>query len=123
MKKLLLVSIFITFTIILPIQTMARVDINAGISMPPPILFVALPEAITLPDTSGVYVFADADMPQGDSAGRDEKQGEKPLEKRKTTGSENKSDWKLNVWPIKSPDNVQSPHEMKEENKHIPPDR
>lgn len=125
MKKLLLVSIFFTFAIIVPMPTIAGVDINAGISLPPPIVFEAPPEVIVMPDTSGVYVVADAgaDTPQGGPTSKDEKQQDESLEKRKTTGPEDKSDWKINVWPQKPPDNVQSPHERKEENKHTPPDR
>jgi len=125
MKKLLLVSIFFTFTIIVPLPTMAGVDINAGISLPPPIVFEAPPEVIVMPDTSGVYVVADVDgdTPKGGPTGRDEKQQNQSLEKGETTKSEDKSDWKINVWPQKPPDNVTSPHERKEENKHTPPDR
>ena len=124
MKKLLLVSIFFTFTIIVPMPTMAGIDINAGISLPPPIVFEAPPEVKVMADTSGAYVVADvnADTPQGGLTGRDEKQQDQSLEKPKPTGSEDKSDWKINVWPSKPPD-VKSPHEMKEENIHRPPDR
>ena len=124
MKKLLLVSIFFTFSIIVPMPTMAGIDINAGISLPPPILFEAPPEVIVMPDSSGVYVVAevDADTPQDGPTGRDEKKLDQPLEKQKTTGSENKSDWKINVWP-QPPDIPQTPHERKEENIHHPPDR
>jgi len=120
MKKLLLVSIFFTFAIIVPMPTMAGVDINAGISLPPPIVFEAAPEVIVMPDTSGVYVVADvdADTPQGGPTGRDEKQQDQSLEKGKTTGSEDKSDWKINVWPVQPPDNVKSLPEMKDENRH-----
>ena len=125
MKKLLLVSIFFTFAIIVPVPTMAGVDINAGISLPPPIVLQAPPEVIVMPDTSGVYVVADvdADTPQGGPTGRDKKQQDESLEKGRPTGSEDKSDWKINVWPQKPPDNATSPHERKEENKHTPPDR
>jgi len=125
MKKLLLVSIFYTFAIIVPMPTMAGVDINAGISLPPPIVFEAPPEVIVMPDTSGIYVVADvnADTPQGGPTGRDEKQQDQSLEKGKTPESEDKSDWKINVWPVQPPDNVKSLPEMKDENKHTPPDR
>ena len=125
MKKLLLVSIFFTFAIIVPMPTMAGVDINAGISLPPPIVFEAPPEVIVMPDTSGVYVVADVDAEtlQGGRTGRDEKQQEPSLEREKTTGSEDKSNWKINVWPVKPPDNVKSPPEMYDQNKHTPPDR
>ena len=125
MKKLLLVPIFFTFAIIVPMPVMGGVDINAGISLPPPIVFEAAPEVIVMPDTSGVYVVADvdADTPQGGPTGRDEKQQDQSLEKGKTTGSEDKSDWKINVWPVQPPDNVKSLPEMKDENRHTPPDR
>jgi len=125
MKKLLLVSIFFSFAIIVPMPTMAGVDINAGISLPPTIVFEAPSEVIVMPDTSGVYVVADvdADTPQGGPTGRDEKQQDQSLEKGKTTGSEDKSDWKINVWPVQPPDNVKSLPEMKDENRHTPPDR
>ncbi len=124
MKKLLLVSIFITFAISIPMLTMAGVDINAGISLPPPILFEAPSEVRVMPDTGGVYLVADvdADTPLGGPTGRDEQQ-DQSLEKGKHTESENKSDWKINVWPVKPQDNVKSLHEMKDENKHTPPDR
>ena len=125
MKKLLLVSIFFTFAIIVPMPAMAGLDINAGISLPPPIAFEAPQEVRVMPDTSGVYLVAavDADTPQGSPTGRDEKQQDQSLERGKPTGSEHKSDWKLNLWPVKPPDNVKSLPEMKDENKHTPPDR
>jgi hypothetical protein len=125
MKKLLLVSIFFTFAILVPMPTMAGVDINAGISLPPPIAFEAPPEVIVMPDTSGVYVVADvdADTPQGGPTGRAEKQQDQSVEKGKATGSEDKSNWKINVWPVQPPDNVKSLPEMYDENKHTPPDR
>ena len=78
-----------------------------------------------MPDASGVYVVAavDADTPQGSTTGRNEKSQDESLEKRKTTESEDKADWKINVWPVQPPDNVKSLPEMKDENKHTPPDR
>ena len=125
MKTSLVVSIFFTLAIIVPMPTMARVDIHTEISLPPLIEFDARPEVIVMPDTSGVYVVADvdADTPQGGPTGRDEKQQDQSLEKGKTTGSEDKSDWKINVWPVQPPDNVKSLPEMKDENRHTPPDR
>ena len=125
MKKLLLISIFFTSAIIVPMPKMAGVDINAGISLPTPIIFEAPPEVIVMPDISVAYVVAeaDADMPQGGPTGRDEKPQDESLEKGKTTGSEDKSNWKINVWPVQPPDTAKTPHERKEENKHTPPDR
>jgi hypothetical protein len=124
MKKLLLVSIFFTLAIIVPMPIMAGVDINAGISLPPPIVFEAHPEVIVMPDTSGVYLVADvdADKPQGDQTGRDEKQQEPSLEKGKTAGSEEKSKLRINVWPVKPTDNIKSLPETWGP-KHTPPDR
>ena len=124
MKKLLLVSIFFTFAIVVPMPTMAGANINAGISLAPPIVFEAPPEVIAMP-ASGVFVFADADTdtPQGGTTGSDEKQQVQTLEKEKPTESQNKSDWKINVWPAKPTDNIKSLPQMKEENIHIPPDR
>jgi len=124
MKRVLLVLIFFTFTIIVLMPTMAAAAINAGISLPPPIVFEAPPEAIVMPETSGVCVVADVDTdtPQGSPTGRDEKQEDQTLEKGKTTESDEKSDWKINVWP-QPPDIPRTPHERKEENIHRPPDR
>ena len=124
MKKLLLVSIFFTFAIIVPMPTMAGVDINAGISLPPPIVFEAHPEVIVMPDTSGVYVVADADAdtPQGSATGRDEKPQDESLEKGKPTRPEDKFDWKINVWPVKPTDNIKSLPKTWDP-KHTPPDR
>jgi hypothetical protein len=125
MKKLLLASIFFTFAITVPMPATAGAGINAGISLPPPIVFTVPPDVIAMPDASGVYVVADADedVPQGGPTRTDERQQDQSVEKGKATGPEYKSDWKINVWPVRPPDNVKTPHEMKEENKHTPPDR
>jgi hypothetical protein len=125
MKKLLLVSIFFALAVVFPMPATAWVDINAGISLPPPIIFEGPAEIIVMPPTSGVYVVADADAgkTKGGPIGRDEKSQEQSLEKMKATESEEKSDWKINVWPVEPPDNVKSLPQMKDENKHTPPDR
>lgn len=122
MKKLLLVSIFFAFAIVVPVPTMAGVDIMAGISLPPPTLFEAPSEVKVMP-ASDVYVFAaaDADTPQPDSTGRDEKRQDESLEKRNPSKSKDKSDWKINVLP--TPENMKSPIEKKEDALHLPPDR
>ncbi|NJD55627.1 MAG: hypothetical protein FIA94_04380 [Nitrospirae bacterium] len=124
MKKLLLLSLFFALAIVVPMPTMAGGDMHAGISLPPHIAFEAPPEVMT-PDTSGAYVVADAaaDTPKDSPTGRDEKQQDQSLEKGKSSGSEGKSDWKINVWPVQPPDNVKSLPQMKDENKHTPPDR
>lgn len=59
MKKLLLGTILLASSIVLPIPTMAGVDISIGISLPPPIVFEAPPDVIVMPDTIGVYVVPD----------------------------------------------------------------
>ncbi len=96
---------------------------NAGISLPPPIVFEAHPKIIAMPATRGAYVVADADTQQSGPTVGDEKQPAQSLEKGKPAGSEGKSDWKINVLPTKPPDNVKSLPEMKDENKQTPPDR
>jgi hypothetical protein len=122
MKKLLLMSIFFAFAIVVPRRTMAGVDIISGISLPPIIVFEAPPEVKVMP-ASDVYIVADvdADRPQADSTGKDEKRQNESLEKSKPTKSKDKSDWKINVMP--RPDNVKSPIEKKEDQFHLPPDR
>jgi hypothetical protein len=123
MKKLLLVSLFFALAIVVPMPTMAGVDINAGVSLPPPV-FEAPPEVTVMPDTGGVYVVADADAdtPRGGPTGKDEQQ-DQSLETKKKTEPEDTSDWKINVWPVQPPDNVKSLPQRKDENKHTPPDR
>jgi len=122
MKKLLLISIFFAFAIVVPMPTMAGVDIISGISLPPIIVFEAHPEVKVMP-ASDVYIIADvdADTPQADSTGKDEKRQNESLEKRKPTESKDKSNWKINVLP--PPDNMKSPIERKEDEMHLPPDR
>ena len=122
MKKLLLISIFFAFAIVVPMPTMAGVDIISGISLPPIIVFEAHPEVKVMP-ASDVYIIADvdADTPQADSTGKDEKRQNESLEKRKPTESKDKSNWKINVLP--PPDNMKSPIEKREDEMHLPPDR
>jgi hypothetical protein len=62
MKKLLLGTILLALSIVVPIPTMAGVDISIGISLPPPIVFEAPPDVIVLPDTNNVYVVPDRDV-------------------------------------------------------------
>ncbi len=125
MKILLLVSIFIALAIVVPMPAMARADINAGIFLPPTIAFESHPKVKMMSDTGGVFVVADAaaDIPKESPTGKDEEQKGQFMEKGKPTESEGKSNWKINVWPVKPADNVKSLPQMKEENKHVPPDR
>lgn len=62
MKKLLLGTILLALSIVVPIPTMAGVDISIGISLPPPIVFEAPPDVIVMPDTNGVYVVPAIDV-------------------------------------------------------------
>jgi hypothetical protein len=59
MKKFLFGIILLALVIIVPIPTMAGVDISIGISLPPPIVFEAPPDVIVLPETNYVYVVPD----------------------------------------------------------------
>jgi hypothetical protein len=118
MKKLLVMSIFFAFAIVVPLE-------------------------VKVMPTGDVYMVADvdADTPQADSTGKDEQRQNEPLEKRKPTESEDQSkgedekqqngplekkkptesNWKINVLP--RPDNIKSPIERKEDQFHLPPDR
>jgi len=59
MKKLLLGTILLALTIVVPVPTMAGVNIDIGIALPPPIVFAAPPAVVVLPDTDDVYVVPD----------------------------------------------------------------
>src|SRR4030065_2037753 len=60
MKKLLFGTMLLALVIIVPIPTMAAVDIRVSFPLPPPIVFAAPPELVVLPDTY-VYVAPDYD--------------------------------------------------------------
>ena len=60
MKKLFFGTLLLALVIVVPIPTMARVDVNVSIALPP-IVFAAPPELIVLPDTY-VYVVPDYDV-------------------------------------------------------------
>ena len=62
MKRLLLGTALLALVIMVPIPTMAAVDIHIGFPLPPPIIFPAPPEVIVLPDTDDVYVAPDIDV-------------------------------------------------------------
>ncbi len=62
MNKLFWGTIFLVLAIVVPIPTMAGVNIGIGISLPPPIVFEAPPDVIVLPDTNDVYVDPDIDV-------------------------------------------------------------
>jgi len=62
MKKLLWGTILLALGIVVPIPTMAQIDIHINIPLPPPIVFAAPPGVIVLPDTDDVYVDPDLDV-------------------------------------------------------------
>ena len=62
MKKYLLGTIFLVLALVVPIPTMAEVNISIGFPLPPPIVFAAPPEVIVVPDAYGVYVVPDIDV-------------------------------------------------------------
>ena len=61
MKKLLFGTLLLALVIVVPIPTMAGVDVNVSIALPPLIVFAAPPELIVLPETY-VYVVPDIDV-------------------------------------------------------------
>ena len=61
MKKLLLGTMLLALVLVFPISTMAGVDVNISISLPPPIVFAAPPEVVVIPETY-VYVVPDLDV-------------------------------------------------------------
>jgi hypothetical protein len=62
MKRLLFGIGIFSLLIIVPVPTMARVDITVGISLPPPIVFRAPPDVIVMPDANDVYVVPDLEV-------------------------------------------------------------
>jgi hypothetical protein len=59
MKKTILGIIFLALIIVVPVPTMAGVDISIGISLPSPIVFEGPPVVVVIPDTSDVYAVPD----------------------------------------------------------------
>jgi len=59
MKKFFCGIILLTLATVIPAPTMAGVNINIGIALPPPVVFQAPPDVIVLPDTNDVYVVPD----------------------------------------------------------------
>jgi len=62
MKKLFFGTLLFALIIVVPIPTMARVDVNVSIGLPPHIVFAAPPDVIVIPDTRAVYVVPDIDV-------------------------------------------------------------
>lgn len=59
MKKLLFGAVLLMSATVVPLPTMAEVNINIGFTLPPPIVFQEPPAVIVLPDTNYVYVVPD----------------------------------------------------------------
>ena len=120
MKKLLpLIAICFVFAVVVSM----RGEISARISPPPSLAREAPQEVVVMPERPGLYVVAAADDPKGDQTDRNEKPQDQSLEKAKAPESEEKSDWRINVWPVQPQDNVQSLPQMNDSNKFTPPDR
>ncbi|HLN93889.1 MAG TPA: hypothetical protein VK389_08500, partial [Thermoanaerobaculia bacterium] len=62
MKKLLWGITLSALLIVVPIPTMAEVNISIGLSLPPPIVFEEPPAVIVMPDTYYVYAVPDIDV-------------------------------------------------------------
>lgn len=61
MKRLLIRTMLFTFLLVLPVPTMAGVDVGVSISLPPLIVFATPPEVVVIPETY-VYVVPDSDV-------------------------------------------------------------
>jgi hypothetical protein len=62
MKRLVLGATLFASVLVVPVLTVAQVNISVSIGLPPPIVFAAPPEVIVLPDTDDVYVTPDVDV-------------------------------------------------------------
>jgi hypothetical protein len=61
MKKLFFGTMLLALVIAVPFPTIAGIDVNVSIGLPPPIVFSAPPDVIVIPDSSDVYVVPDID--------------------------------------------------------------
>ncbi len=62
MKKVFLGTMLLALVFLVPIPTMAGVNISLGFALPPPIVYTAPPAVIVMPDTSDVYVAPDINV-------------------------------------------------------------
>ena len=62
MNKLLFGTILLALSTVVSNPTLAQVNINVGIALPPLITFEAPPDVIVMPDTNNVYVVPDIDI-------------------------------------------------------------
>ncbi len=58
MKRLFFGTLLLALVIVVPLPTMAGVDVSISIGLPPPIVFAAPPEVVVIPETY-VYVVPD----------------------------------------------------------------
>ena len=61
MKRLLIRTMLFALVLVLPVPTMAGVDVGVSISLPPLIVFASPPEVVVIPETY-VYVVPDSDV-------------------------------------------------------------
>jgi hypothetical protein len=59
MKKFFFGTMLLALVFLVPLPTMAAVNINLNFALPPPVVFEAPPEVVPLPDTDNVYVVPD----------------------------------------------------------------
>ncbi|NLF41576.1 MAG: hypothetical protein GX587_02665 [Bacteroidales bacterium] len=62
MKKIILVTIFLTLFFVVPLLTIAQTGISVSVNFPPPVVFESPPNLITIPYTNYVYGVPDAEI-------------------------------------------------------------
>ncbi|MDA8431929.1 MAG: hypothetical protein M0Z60_03080 [Nitrospiraceae bacterium] len=62
MKKLFLCMVLWASVIVFPAPSIAEININIGIALPPPVVFATPPDVIVLPDTNDVYAVPGVDI-------------------------------------------------------------
>ena len=62
MKRLLLGTMLLAVASVVPLPTMAQVDMNVDIGLPPPVEFQGEPDMIPLPNTNNVYAVPGIDI-------------------------------------------------------------
>jgi hypothetical protein len=62
MKKYFLGTVLLSLVFASPIPAMARVNVNIGIALPPPIVVQTPPAMVLLPSAPGVYVAPDVSV-------------------------------------------------------------
>jgi hypothetical protein len=62
MKRLLFGTVLLALAIIVPVPTIAQIDLSVNIGLPPPMVFQAPPDVIVMPDTNSVYAVPGIDV-------------------------------------------------------------